>query len=142
MFRLEAPVVGNIRRNHPHHGVAVAQHQVALQHLRQLDHLGQEMTDCVLVLRLQPDTREQGQALADLRRVEHRHVMVDHPGLLQQPHPPQARRGRQPDLPRQVVVRHPPVTLQRPQDTPVDVIQHDWHPMLRNHSNLPPDANS
>ncbi|MNY66810.1 hypothetical protein D3C86_2042990 [compost metagenome] len=71
---------------------------MALHHFGQLAHRLDELVGGFLVLALEPHPHEQGQPQRHLGRVHQRHVALDHPGLFQQAHPPEARRGRQPNL--------------------------------------------
>ncbi|CAM2342479.1 hypothetical protein BVIET440_40390 [Burkholderia vietnamiensis] len=97
-----------------------------LRHL--LDGVG-EAIHGLRVLPLEPHAREDRQPLADLRRVQHRHVLLDHAGFLEQAHAPQARRRRQPDLVREFHVLHAAVALQSAEDPSIDRIELHWHPI-------------
>ncbi|KGC39929.1 hypothetical protein DO73_4924 [Burkholderia pseudomallei] len=123
VLHLELPIVVDVGRHHAQQEIAVARHQMALDHLRQvLDRFG-EVSDGVRVLFFQPDPREHGQPAADLRGIEHRDVPLDHAGFLEQPHAPQARRRRQADFLREFDVLLPAVALQCPQDAPIDRVE-------------------
>ncbi|CAN0639889.1 hypothetical protein BCEP27_130079 [Burkholderia cepacia] len=122
-FHLEAPVVVDIGRDDAQQEIAVARHQVAFDDFRHLlDGVG-ETVHGFRVLPLQPHAREDRQALADFRGIQHGHVFLDHAGFLEQPHAPQARRWRQPDLVREFHVLHAAVALERAQDPAVDGVK-------------------
>src|SRR3546814_731736 len=130
MVGLEASIVVDVGRHDANQRIAVSEHYVAFEHLGQPSHLGNEVVDGVLVLGAQPDAREERLALADPGRVENGHVAIDHAGIFQQPYAAQTGRRRQPDLTGELVVRHPSVALESPQNALVDLVEDDWHPKL------------
>ena len=84
MSDLKAAVIVQVFRHDPQEEIAVACHQVALDHLRHLpDHFGEALYG-LFILRSQPDAGEQGQANADLGRVKQSDVPLDDPGFFQQ----------------------------------------------------------
>ena len=81
---LKAAVIVQVFRHDPQEEIAVARHQVALDHLWYLpDHFGEAVYG-LFVLRGQPDAGEHGQANADLGRVQQGDVPFDDPGFFQQ----------------------------------------------------------
>src|SRR6478609_2113568 len=114
MLALETAIVLEIGGDDSEHSVAIAEHDVALDHFGELLDRVQKMVDRFSVLRFQPDAGEEGHLQPDLDRIEHRYVPLDDTRLLQQPHPPETGRWRQPDLIRQIGIGYPPIALQSP----------------------------
>src|SRR5262249_42488930 len=69
------------------------------------------------------DFDKHGQGVADLAKLEQRHVSGDDAGALQAAYAVQAGAGAQRDPLGQRLVGHPPVTLQQLQDLAIDAIE-------------------
>src|SRR5215208_337386 len=120
---LKAAVIVQVFGHDPQEEIAVACHQVALDHLRHSpDHFGEALYG-LFVLRSQPDAGEQDQADADLGGVQHGDVPFDDPGFFEEFDAASAGRGGKTDHLRQLHVLQAAVALKGHQDAAVGVVQ-------------------
>jgi hypothetical protein len=103
--------------------VHLPHHPVARLHLGQHDDLGLEPFDRIDRLAFEANPHEDIETAPDPIGVQQGDVPVDEPGLLEAPHPPQARRRRQPHPVRQLLVGDPPLLLEDTHDVAVDLVR-------------------
>ncbi len=96
---------------------------VDLPHLGPGGHHRLEGIQHRLLLAFQPDQGEEGDIPPKGSGIQGGVIAADHPFLLQPAHPPQAGRGRQPNLPRQRHIGDPPLCLQGGKDEPIRLIE-------------------
>ena len=122
--RLEA---GEVRRHAFQDEVDVAGERPALAHRRPALDARLEAGKLRLPLRRELDHREEHHLVAEHLRVEQRPVAPDVAGLLERPHPAQARRRRETDATRELHIRDAGVVLELAQDGKVDRIEASAH---------------
>src|ERR1700675_1831068 len=103
--------------------VAVAGHQIALQHLVPFRDRFRKTVEILFLLPRQLDRDEDADMQAERLLVDGRDVARDHAALLQQLHPAMARRHRQADLVGQLLHGHAAVGLQQAEDLAVNGVE-------------------
>ena len=114
---------------HLHDVVVAAAHGVAFDDMRLRCDPRVEVVRTRVGLLVHVDQHERGDRESKRPRLDYRRVPGDDPVPLEFLHPSKTRRFRQPDLLRQLDVRHPAVVLQQCQDATFDSIQcHEQKP--------------
>ena len=119
LFHQEARVRVEVGRDDLERVVPGAGQLLAGEHLRPALHRLAERAARVLGLLVDPDFEVGGEPQADLTGIDDRRVADDHPGFLEPPQAPQARRGRERDLGREVGVLHASMFLEDGEHAPV-----------------------
>lgn len=112
-----------IREDEVQQEVDVTDHPKARLDFGQPDDLGFEALDRIKVLSFQSYLYEDIQAGTDTVGVNQRHIPVDESIHFQSPDPAEARRRREANPVRQLLVGDPPLLLEYPEDVPVDRVE-------------------
>lgn len=97
MLDLEAPITFKVAGDYSQQEIAIASHEMALDHLRQLANRPYERVDGLFVLTRQPHANEESQPHANFRSIEQCYVPFNDASLFQEPNPAETGRGRQSD---------------------------------------------